>query len=158
MPTTSQARHLQPRSAHGSPGDAAWGNVCDWGQAWGDEYRGRLAALGRIYLAGRHDAMFAPGGGETQLFKTAEALCELGLDARIWRPWEDRLRPGDWLHFFGSCPEFVPLSAAARQQGVRVAVSTIAWFSAQALWHEAPSLRQGMARVARFAVRAAMPA
>ena len=158
MPTTSQARQLQPRSAHGSPGDAAWGNVCDWGQAWGEEQSERLAALGRIYLAGRHDAMFAPGGGETQLFKTAEALCELGLDARIWRPWEDRLRPGDWLHFFGSCPEFVPLSAAARQQGVRVAVSTIAWFSAQALWHEAPSLRQGMARVARFAVRAAMPA
>jgi len=134
-----------------------WGRVCDWGQPWSGQQQERLAALGRIYLAGRNEAMFAPGGGETQLIKTAAALRELGLDARLWRPWEDHLRPGDWLHFFGSCPEFVPVAATARQQSVKVAVSTIAWFSASALWHEAATLRQGLARVTRFAVRAALP-
>jgi len=158
MPTTSHALPPRQRSAHGSAGDAAWGSVCDWGQAWGSEERQPLMRLGRIYLAGRNDAMFAPGGGETQLLKTAQALRDLGLDARLWRPWEDRLQPGDWLHLFGSCPEFAPVAAAARQQGVQVAVSTIAWFSARALWHEAANLRQGIARVARFAVRAACPA
>lgn len=118
----------------------------------------RLAGLGRVYLAGRPDAMFAPGGGETQLLKSAQALRELGLDARLWRPWEEQPRPGDWLHLFGSCPEFLPLVAAARGHGVRVAISTIAWFSAAALWHESASYRQGLAAVAKFALRAAVPA
>lgn len=80
-----------------------------------------------------------------------------GIDARPWRPWEDRLRPGDVLHLFGSRPEFLPLVEAAKQQGARVAVSTIAWFDWRNVWREGGSVGRRTLNAARYAARAAYP-
>lgn len=110
-----------------------------------------------VRTVGRFDAMTASGGGEIQQSSTEEALRRLGIDARPWRPWEDRLRNGDVLHFFGSRPEFLPLIVAAKQQGARVALSTIAWFDWRNIWREADSLGQRAVHAVRYAARAAFP-
>ncbi len=90
----------------------------------------------RVLLAGRLTCMTAPGGGETQLLATARALGELGVDARLWRPWEDKLAEADCLHLFGSAAEHLPLIEAAHNLGVPVALSTIAWFDLDSLRRE----------------------
>lgn len=116
------------------------------------------AAVLKVRTVGRFDACAAPGGGEVQLAQTTKALRESGLDARHWRPWDDSLADDvDLLHFFGSRPEFLPLVEAARKQGKRVAVSTIAWFDWRNSWRERASLIQRGVAAARYALRAALP-
>jgi glycosyltransferase involved in cell wall biosynthesis len=112
----------------------------------------------RVRTVSRFDALEARGGGEIQKTATEEALCDLGVDARPWRPWTERLTPGDVLHLFGSRPEFVPLVDAAKQQGARIAVSTIAWFDWRNIWREPHSLAAKSINTIRYAARAACPA
>lgn len=110
----------------------------------------------RVRLVGRLDALTAPGGGEVQLQATAEALRRLGWDARPWRPWEEPLEACDLLHFFGSLPQHAPLMAAARQRGIPVALSPIAWFDIASRWH-VPRWSQRLRGVGGMLLRRAIP-
>ncbi len=111
----------------------------------------------RVLLAGKPTAMLSPGGGEVQMLATARALAAAGVDARLWRPWEDALEAADCLHLFGSEPEHLPLVEAARRKGVPVALSTIAWFALANCRREPRSLPGRLAASARFLARAAFP-
>jgi len=121
--------------------------------------RGRTRALPdtKVLLAGKLTALDAPGGGEIQMAAMAESLPELGIDARLWRPWEDAIEDVDCLHLFGSEREHLPLVEAARRRGVPVALSTIAWFElANCLREPRPVVRR-LAAGARFVARAVCP-
>ncbi len=112
----------------------------------------------RIRTAARLDAWSAGGGGEVQMDATARELRRLGFDARAWRPWDaDELQAGDVVHFFGSRPEFVGPAEALKSRGVRVVVSTIAWFDWRNTLREPTSLFRRSRDLARYALRAALP-
>ena len=111
----------------------------------------------RVFLAGGLNAMSAPGGGEVQMLATAKALSQIGLRARLWRPWEDRLATADCLHLFGSLPEHIPLIEWAHGQGVRVLLSTIAWFDLGGYWRGAETLAGSLLAAGRFTLRSACP-
>jgi glycosyltransferase involved in cell wall biosynthesis len=111
----------------------------------------------RVLLAGKVTAMAAPGGGETQLLATGAALRGRGVDARLWRPWEDDLRWANGLHLFGSAPEHLETVAAARRLGLKVVLSTIAWFGMASLWREPRGLGRRLAACAKHALRRAAP-
>jgi glycosyltransferase involved in cell wall biosynthesis len=118
---------------------------------------GQVATL-KVRTVGRFDAFAAPGGGEVQLAQTTAALRASGVDARHWRPWDDSLSHDvDLLHFFGGRREFIPLVEAARKQGTRVALSTIAWFDWRNVWREPSSLLTRSVATARYGLRAAFP-
>jgi glycosyltransferase involved in cell wall biosynthesis len=108
-------------------------------------------------LAGKLTALEAFGGGEVQMLATAGALRELGLDARCWRPWEERLAGARLLHLFGSLPEHLAVAEAARRQGVPVVLSTIAWFGLAGYWAEPGPLARRLAACAGLAVRRFCP-
>ncbi len=80
--------------------------------------------------------MANPGGGETQLRELARSLRDVGVEARLWRPWEDRLAEADCLHLFGSTPQHATIVAAARRHRLPVVLSPIAWFDLASRWHE----------------------
>ncbi|MBI1903548.1 MAG: glycosyltransferase family 4 protein [Planctomycetia bacterium] len=111
----------------------------------------------RVLLAGKVTAMASPGGGETQLLATAAALRQRGIDARLWRPWEDELRWANCLHLFGSAPEHLETAAAARRLGLKVVLSTIAWLDMASLWHEPRPVGRRLAACAKHALRRAVP-
>jgi glycosyltransferase involved in cell wall biosynthesis len=111
----------------------------------------------RIAVAGPLGAMNAPGGGEVQMRATVDALTRLGVDARLWRPWEEPLGQFDVLHLFGSVPEHLTLATLARRRNVGVVVSPIAWFSWQACARESGPWWRRAAAVGKFALRAALP-
>ena len=113
--------------------------------------------LPRVLLAGKLTALAAPGGGETQLLAMARALPAAGVNARLWRPWEDSLAGVDCLHLFGSLPEHAELVATAHNCGVPVALSTIAWFDGPSLWREPRSLAWRLTASAKFWGRALCP-
>lgn len=111
----------------------------------------------RIALAGGLTSLAAPGGGETQLLATAQALSSSGACAQMWRPWEAGFEGIDCLHLFGSLPEHLPVVLAARRRGIRIALSTIAWYDLAACWHEPTQLGSRLSRCARFLIRKALP-
>jgi len=111
----------------------------------------------RILLAGKLTALDSPGGGEIQMFATAEALRREGVAARFWRPWEERLGEAHCLHLFGSLPEHLPLVEAARRHGLPVVLSTIAWFDLASYWRDPRPAWQRLAAAAGFCVRACLP-
>jgi glycosyltransferase involved in cell wall biosynthesis len=111
----------------------------------------------QVLLAGKLTALAAPGGGEVQMQATAEALRELGIAARMWRPWEDDLADCDLLHLFGSVPDHLSVIEAAQQRGVPVVLSTIAWYDLRSLWREPRGLARRLAGCGRFLLRAAVP-
>ncbi len=55
------------------------------------------------------------------------ALPETGVDARLWRPFEDSLADCRCLHLFGTAAEFLPVVESARQNGVKVVLSPEIW-------------------------------
>jgi len=112
----------------------------------------------RVLLAGGLTAMDAPGGGEVQMLSLAQALPEVDVDARPWRPWEDDLGEAHCLHLFGSLPQHLPLVAAAQRHGLRVVLSPITWFALDCCWGEPRPLVRRVASCARFLARAACPA
>jgi glycosyltransferase involved in cell wall biosynthesis len=111
----------------------------------------------KILLAGKLTAMDAPGGGEIQMLALADSLKKMNVDARLWRPWEDRLAQSDCVHLFGSVPEHLPVVEAARRHNVPVVLSTIAWFDLGSYWREPRSLPARLAAVAGFVARAGCP-
>ena len=80
----------------------------------------------KVFLAGRLTAMAGSAGEEFQMLALARALPDVGVAARLWRPWEDSLAGADCLHLFGAAEEFLPLVEAARQQSVKVVLSPLA--------------------------------
>ena len=110
-----------------------------------------------VLLAGDFAAMDSPGGGEIQMAALARALPSVGVQARLWRPWEDRFEQVDCLHLLGSLPEHLPVVEAARRRGTPVVLSTIAWFDPANWLREPRSWSWRLAAGARFAARAACP-
>lgn len=122
------------------------------------EFAGIPQLQRRIRTAARLDAWSASGGGEVQMAATTRELRHVGIDARAWRPWDaDELQAGDVVHFFGSRPEFVEPAEALQGRGVRVVVSTIAWFDWRNTLRERTSLIRRGRDLARYALRAALP-
>ncbi|OIQ60436.1 glycosyltransferase family 4 protein [Neomoorella thermoacetica] len=76
--------------------------------------------------------LWTPGGGETQLVKTKEALERLGVEVTLFNPWS-RSKDFDILHVFGSSHELSSFVRAAKGLGLPVVVSIIA-FSAKPSW------------------------
>lgn len=110
-----------------------------------------------ILLAGKRDAMDAPGGGEIQMTATARALPEVGIAANLWQSPEQSLTEADCLHLFGSVPEHLPTVEAARRRNVPVVLSTIAWFELANCLREPSPLPNRLAACARFSLRSACP-
>lgn len=110
-----------------------------------------------VLLAGKLTGMAAAGGGEVQLHAMARELPQVGVDARLWRPWEQDLSGFDCIHLFGSEPEHLSVLQVARQRKISVVLSPIAWFDLASCWREPWSLhRRGLA-AAKFVARAALP-
>jgi len=118
------------------------------------EARGRSL---RVLLAGKLTAFAAPGGGEVQMATTAGALRELGVSARMWRPWEDDLAQCDCLHLFGTAPGHFEVIDAAQRAGIPVVLSPIAWYDLRSLWHEPRPLPRRLAGCGKFVLRAMAP-
>ena len=57
----------------------------------------------------------------------SEALPQVGIGARLWRPFEDSLADSRCLHLFGTAAEFLPVVESARQSGVKVLLSPELW-------------------------------
>jgi glycosyltransferase involved in cell wall biosynthesis len=75
----------------------------------------------------------------------ARALPDVGVAARLWRPWEDPLAEASCLHLFGTAEEFLPVVEAARQQHVPVVLSPSARL-AEADHADEAARRQPLAR------------
>jgi glycosyltransferase involved in cell wall biosynthesis len=101
--------------------------------------------------------MQQPGGGEVQMIKTAEALGKLGADVRLFDPWHDRLESAEWLHLFGTLPEYLELARRAKSAGTRVALSPIAWYDPVVNWRLEPSLPRKLRGVASWTARRLFP-
>lgn len=127
------------------------------GTAAGSRRTQRRSRPPKVYLAGKLTGLAAPGGGETQLAALARALPEVGVQARLWRPWEDRLADADCLHLFGSEPEHLAVIAAAHAHAVPVVLSTIAWFDLASCWREPWPRAHRLAACGKYLARAAMP-
>ena len=97
----------------------------------------------------------APGGGETQLIRTARALEDLGVRARPWVAWRDRLDPQVFrcLHLFGLSREGLELARIARVRGVKLAVSPICWYEPRSLWKLSPHPLAGFQAVTAWVWR-----
>jgi glycosyltransferase involved in cell wall biosynthesis len=76
--------------------------------------------------------LWTPGGGETQLAKTKEALERQGLEVTLFDTWA-RSMDFDVLHVFGSSYEVSSFVQAARGLNIPVVVSIIA-YSAKPQW------------------------
>ncbi len=111
----------------------------------------------RVLMAGKLTALESPGGGEVQMQQTLAGLRAIGVDAQLWRPWEQSLREADVLHLFGSQPEHVELAESARRLNIPVVLSTVAWFDWRCLWHEPWSFTRRATAIGRYALRAAVP-
>jgi glycosyltransferase involved in cell wall biosynthesis len=65
--------------------------------------------------------------GDAAISALAGALPGVGVSARIWRPFEDRLADAKCLHLFGASAEFLPLVETARANGIKVVLSPELW-------------------------------
>ncbi len=129
-----------------------------WRRSLETEARGAPRAAGMVVLAaGKLTALDAPGGGEVQMASTLAALAARGVEARPWRPWEDRLGQADVVHLFGSLPEHEATAAAARRQRVPVVLSTIAWFDWRSYWRQPRPAARRLAAVGGYAARTVYP-
>jgi hypothetical protein len=102
-------------------------------------------------------AMQDPGGGEVQLVKTAEHLAALGIEARLFDSWNDRLDHADWVHLFGSLPECLTMARLARRLGPRIALSPISWYDPRVSWKLEPAWARKLRGVASWSARRLYP-
>jgi glycosyltransferase involved in cell wall biosynthesis len=111
----------------------------------------------RVLFVGDPRSTAHPGGGEVQLRKTAEYLTRLGVDVSIVESLQGDLPECDWVHLFGTVPEFLLVAQAAKHAGARVALSTISWYDPWVNWKLEPSVWRRVRGVAGWAVRRALP-
>lgn len=76
--------------------------------------------------------LWTPGGGETQLFKTKEALEKRGIEVDLFNPWSQR-KDYDLFHVFGSTYEVSSFVSTLKSLGMPVIVSAIA-YSTKPAW------------------------
>lgn len=120
-------------------------------------YTGPGATGRRVLLHVGAAAFQSPGGGETQVVKTAEYLRRRGLRAKLFLPLRDRIADADCLHLFGTLPEHLALVEAARHARTPTVLSTISWYDLSSAWHLTPQVHFRLARAARFFLRALIP-
>lgn len=70
--------------------------------------------------------IWTPGGGETQLLKTKEALEKRGVHVELFDIWSRR-KDYDLIHIFGSTYEVSSFVQTAKEVGLKVVVSAIAY-------------------------------
>jgi len=68
--------------------------------------------------------IWTPGGGETQLRKTKEALEKLGVQVELFDIWNPK-RDYDIIHIFGSTYQLSDFVVTAKRLGMKVVVSPI---------------------------------
>jgi len=68
--------------------------------------------------------IWTPGGGETQLAKTKEAMEQMGVEIELFDPWS-RKRDYDIMHVFGSTYQLSDFVVTAKRLGLPVVVSPI---------------------------------
>lgn len=68
--------------------------------------------------------IWTPGGGETQLRKTKEALEKLGVQVELFDIWKPK-RDYDIIHIFGSTYQLSDFVVTAKRLGMKVIVSPI---------------------------------
>jgi glycosyltransferase involved in cell wall biosynthesis len=112
---------------------------------------------GAVLLHAPGHVFQAPGGGEVQLARTARHLETIGVPARPFNPWADRVERGRLLHLFGMSREGLDLARVAKARGVRVVLSPICWFEPSALWGLAPSRAKGARDLGAWALRRMVP-
>ncbi|MDD5226949.1 MAG: glycosyltransferase, partial [Candidatus Omnitrophica bacterium] len=98
-----------------------------------------------------------PGGGEIQLLKTQQSLRDLGLEVKLFDPWQDKLESFDILHTFGSVKEALPMMEAAKRAGVKNVLSTICWYSWRSAWGNYGPLSTRLLAVLRHAAKVFFP-
>jgi glycosyltransferase involved in cell wall biosynthesis len=78
-----------------------------------------------VVLAGR----WAAAGDDERgaLDALSEALPQVGIAARLWRPFEDSLADFRCLHLFGTAAEFLPVVESARRSGIEVVLTPESW-------------------------------
>jgi len=81
-------------------------------------------------------AFQSPGGGESMLLKTKEALEKKGVEVKLFDQWNDKLTNYDILHTFGSAKECLGLMQTAKALGVKNVLSTIYWSTLQRSLYE----------------------
>ncbi|MDD5194098.1 MAG: glycosyltransferase [Candidatus Omnitrophica bacterium] len=81
-------------------------------------------------------AFQTPGGGEVLLLKTKESLQTKGVSVKLFNQWEDKLKDFDILHVFSSVKDCLGLMEAAKNVGVKVALSPIYWSTLKRSVHE----------------------
>src|SRR5260221_73826 len=103
-------------------------------------------------------AFQAPGGGEVQLLKTKEYLeKEDGIEIKLLDTWTDKLSSFDLLHVFGSVKDCLPMMEIAKNIGVKIALSTICWYSWKSAWGTFGSPKDRALAIARQAAKNCFP-
>lgn len=102
-------------------------NVADLVRKPSTVVHGPTPQAAKVYLAARLTPVTVAGAPELQMRALARALPDVGVAARLWRPWEDSLVEADCLHLFGIAEEFPSLIEAARRHGVKVVLSPFTW-------------------------------
>lgn len=67
------------------------------------------------------------GGAEIQLFKTKQALEDLGVEVYFFDQWQMKVTDFDLVHNFTGDPSTYPLCAHVKKCGIPLVVSTIYW-------------------------------
>jgi len=91
------------------------------------------------------------------LLKTKEALEKEGIEVKLFNQWEDKLKDFDILHVFGSAKECVGLMQAARDLGVKTALSPIFWSTWQRTFFEYGSFLYRSRLVIKHALKVFFP-
>ncbi|MCM8782576.1 MAG: glycosyltransferase [Candidatus Omnitrophica bacterium] len=102
-------------------------------------------------------AFQAPGGGETLLLKTKEALEAKGIMVKLFDQWKDKLQDYDILHVFGSVKDCLGLMQSAKSLGVKIVLSPIFWSTFQRAWHEYGTLKNKLQMSARHMAKKIFP-
>ncbi len=99
----------------------------------------------------------SPGGGENQLVQTGQHLEDLGHRVKLFNPWCDRIDDARLLHLFGMSREGLELARMARMRHIPVVLSPICWIDAWAMNATAQHRLQGLANLAKWSLKAAVP-
>ncbi len=102
-------------------------------------------------------AFQAPGGGEVQLLQTKKHLEKLGVQVKLFDPWQDKLKDYDLVHTFGSVKDCLPVMEAAKTAGVPNVLSTICWYSWKSAFHTYPETKARAVSLARHAAKVFFP-
>jgi len=84
-----------------------------------------------IYFYVYPSAFQNPGGGEILLLKTREYLEKANVPVKLFDMWQDRIKPGDIFHVFGSVKEALGMMQTAKSKGAKIVHCPIIWYNWQ---------------------------